>query len=324
MCCDESDNHNAVDRSKMLNDLMGVRPRAIVLYSIARNWCSIQSERELPYTNILSMVDPGEAETIFEHLNEIEGRENVGVTITGNTTGMELGASDGPSGGQSAVAMSVLYSITGIITLLFVVIITTGAVRAHRYPDRYGPRRAQGGRPRQSRAKGLARAVLETLPVVKFGDRQQQPKPDPDLELETATTDGQEPPIQRATLPTSNNPAQRSGDSSSVQPGRGGEDEGSGQDEAPGCSICTEDFKVGEDVRVLPCNHQYHPVCIDPWLINVSGTCPLWCVHKVFPFQRHNALGLTSHIPVVSISSRLAPKMMRIPRARKTILFRPH
>jgi hypothetical protein len=26
----------------------------------------------------------------------------------------------------------------------------------------------------------------------------------------------------------------------------------------------------------LPCKHQFHPACIDPWLINVSGTCPLW------------------------------------------------
>lgn len=278
MCCDESDNHNAVDRSKMLNDLMGVKPKAIVLYSIARNWCSIQSDRELPYTSILSMVDSGEAETIAEHLDEMEGGQEVGVTINGNTTGMDLGPSDGPSGNQSAVAMSVLYSITGIITLLFVVIITTGAIRAHRYPDRYGPRRAQGGRPRQSRAKGLARAVLDTLPIVKFGDRQQQPKPDPDLELETATTDGQEPPVQRVASPSGDRAAPRSGEPTSVQPGKRDQDDGSSLDEAPGCSICTEDFKVGEDVRVLPCNHQYHPVCIDPWLINISGTCPLWYV----------------------------------------------
>ena len=48
------------------------------------------------------------------------------------------------------------------------------------------------------------------------------------------------------------------------------------QEEGLGCSICTEDFVKGEDVRLLPCNHQYHPECIDPWLLNVSGTCPLW------------------------------------------------
>jgi hypothetical protein len=27
---------------------------------------------------------------------------------------------------------------------------------------------------------------------------------------------------------------------------------------------------------VLPCDHKFHPPSIDPWLIGVSGTCPLW------------------------------------------------
>lgn len=238
----------------------------------------MQSDGELPYTSILSMVDSGEAETIAEHLDEMEDGDDVVVTITGNTTGMDLDTSPSPVTSRSTVAMSILYSITGIVTLLFVVIIATGAVRAHRYPDRYGPRRAQGGRPRQSRAKGLARAVLETLPIVKFGDRQLRPKPDPDLELKTATIDGQEPPLQCVTSPSSVGPTLRPGDSTNVHQNRRDQEDHSSLDQAPGCSICTEDFKVGEDVRVLPCNHQYHPVCIDPWLINISGTCPLWYV----------------------------------------------
>lgn len=278
MCCDESDNHNAVDRSKMLNELMGVRPKAIVLYSTARNWCSISYEQELPYGNILSMVDPGEAIAVFNHLNETDEGAKVRVSISGNTTTLDSDPSENTGGSQSSVAMSVLYSITGIITLLFIVIITTGAIRAHRYPDRYGPRRAHGGRARQSRAKGLAMAVLETLPIVKFGDRQQQSKPDPDLELETATTDGQDATVQRAASHSSEPKVdQTTGASLSAQ--RSGGDQVDGQDtpdQIPGCSICTDDFKVGEDVRVLPCNHQFHPACIDPWLINVSGTCPLW------------------------------------------------
>jgi hypothetical protein len=50
----------------------------------------------------------------------------------------------------------------------------------------------------------------------------------------------------------------------------------SGSDlDAQGCSICTEDFELGQDQRVLPCDHRFHPECIDPWLLNVSGTCPL-------------------------------------------------
>ncbi|KAI5285054.1 hypothetical protein KEM52_002613 [Ascosphaera acerosa] len=41
------------------------------------------------------------------------------------------------------------------------------------------------------------------------------------------------------------------------------------------CPICTEDFQKGETLRVLPCNHRFHADCVDPWLVNVSGTCPL-------------------------------------------------
>lgn len=71
---------------------------------------------------------------------------------------------------STSVALIILYSVTGIITALFLLIIVTGAVRAHRHPERYGPRAiARFGRPRQSRAKGLARAVLDTIPIVRFG-----------------------------------------------------------------------------------------------------------------------------------------------------------
>jgi hypothetical protein len=55
---------------------------------------------------------------------------------------------------------------------------------------------------------------------------------------------------------------------------------GASTNEAPnqdtlGCTICTEDFEKGQDIRVLPCDHKFHPECVDPWLLNVSGTCPL-------------------------------------------------
>lgn len=39
--------------------------------------------------------------------------------------------------------------------------------------------------------------------------------------------------------------------------------------------MCTEDFVRGDNARVLPCDHKFHPDCIDPWLLNVSSTCPM-------------------------------------------------
>ncbi|KAK6204160.1 hypothetical protein LQW54_008394 [Pestalotiopsis sp. IQ-011] len=49
------------------------------------------------------------------------------------------------------------------------------------------------------------------------------------------------------------------------------------QDETS-CSICTEDFADGAELRKLPCGHLYHPSCIDQWLRDFNVTCPLWQV----------------------------------------------
>ncbi|EEB11414.1 RING finger protein, putative [Pediculus humanus corporis] len=40
------------------------------------------------------------------------------------------------------------------------------------------------------------------------------------------------------------------------------------------CSVCWEDFKIGESVRKLECEHFYHESCIVPWL-ELHGTCPI-------------------------------------------------
>ncbi|XP_015873977.1 E3 ubiquitin-protein ligase SDIR1 isoform X7 [Ziziphus jujuba] len=40
------------------------------------------------------------------------------------------------------------------------------------------------------------------------------------------------------------------------------------------CSICLEQVTRGELVRSLPCLHQFHASCIDPWL-RQQGTCPV-------------------------------------------------
>lgn len=290
LSCDAPSSDTFISTNQMLNDIISANPKAIVLYSLAGTWCSLDFATPPTFSNILSMADSGEAQGVLNSLNGTANGRVVDVSITGNATGVADG-NPGGGGSNSTVAMSILYTITALITLLFLVIITTGAVRAHRYPERYGPRRALGGRPRQSRAKGLARAVLETLPIVKFNN-QESTKPDPELELETATTDGRDARTQRSSSiltedaqPEATTAASAASAATAATAATGGKETG---DAAPaaeaspvpvenvGCSICTEDFKEGEDMRVLPCNHKFHPNCIDPWLVNVSGTCPLW------------------------------------------------
>ncbi|KAL6581087.1 E3 ubiquitin-protein ligase sdir1 [Orobanche minor] len=40
------------------------------------------------------------------------------------------------------------------------------------------------------------------------------------------------------------------------------------------CSVCLEQVNDGELIRSLPCLHQFHVNCIDPWL-RQQGTCPV-------------------------------------------------
>ncbi|KAJ8531422.1 hypothetical protein K7X08_026856 [Anisodus acutangulus] len=41
------------------------------------------------------------------------------------------------------------------------------------------------------------------------------------------------------------------------------------------CSVCLQDFQLGETVRCLPqCHHLFHLPCIDTWLLR-HGSCPL-------------------------------------------------
>jgi hypothetical protein len=40
------------------------------------------------------------------------------------------------------------------------------------------------------------------------------------------------------------------------------------------CSVCWDDFTLGEEVRKLVCDHFFHENCIVPWL-QLHATCPV-------------------------------------------------
>ncbi|KIJ67796.1 hypothetical protein HYDPIDRAFT_107293 [Hydnomerulius pinastri MD-312] len=250
----------------------------------------------------------------------------------------DSGASTTSSGGskETGLAMIILYAITGCVSALFCVVIVSGAIRAIRHPERYGPRlanRAAGGSESaaQSRARGLGRAILDTFPVVKFGSAEDDQEPplarpkdieappaenvvgpvalptsavemgdmtsrsteehrehpqefndaslkDPELHNEgedegpVAGTSQLDPsPIPRPRIAISNDvasqpPSAREGDT--LMP------ESIGRET---CPICIVDFEEGDDLRVLPCEgkHRFHQACVDPWLLELSGSCPI-------------------------------------------------
>ncbi|KAL9094675.1 MAG: hypothetical protein Q9165_002944 [Trypethelium subeluteriae] len=313
--CNPASYPGNLDALQILQQVQKQGVSAVIFYTSSAATCNYTAGASPPLNSfIYAMTDQDKSASLYNELTQpgnngftpltgIIARDSSNDTSNNNPGNQPLGPS--PS---TAVAMIILYSITGVITALFLIIIVTGAVRAHRHPERYGPRNA-AGRPRQTRVKGLARAMLETIPIVKFGERQ----PDKDADIEIAPVAGEQtsrdqPTRTEATGDQSRPKAstgehisadagqateghQRSGSeisAAAVPPANASTAQASGEDkEGLGCSICTEDFERGQDIRVLPCDHKFHPACIDPWLLNVSGTCPL-CRIDLRPRTSHS------------------------------------
>ncbi|KAL8750329.1 MAG: hypothetical protein Q9199_007139 [Rusavskia elegans] len=263
-------------------------PKSIILYSVNATRCTL-TPNDLRGTTIYSMKDSSNSTELLNFLQTSGDRVNF--TIKAHDNGGGGGGILGKSP-TTAVAMIILYSITGIITALFLIIIIVGAIRAHRHPERYGPRNIVG-RARQSRAKGIARAMLETIPIVKFGDNDAPKNAEPittserDIEMApprtvpetsaqaqqhttTAKSAASNEHIESSNIIVTTEPETAEATKLQIT-----DDPIANADNGLACSVCTDDFTKGQDVRVLPCNHKFHPECIDPWLLNVSGTCPM-------------------------------------------------
>ena len=340
--CDEpsamktiGDSFNATDAHNIL---------AAVLYSQLRSHCTIsEALAAATWLNLLTVsdIDVDQARLLAgPGFNDSAGNVQISADLTSLPPGTRLQErrKGSPirkssqfvvpcisSNWYCASAMIILYALTSMITVLLLIVIVGGAIKARRHPERYGPRARLIGRPRQSRAKGIAIAMLETLPIVRFGD------PDPkqaksfgageDVEMTRATavpaaedkgskleqparevkqdtpalvTDTPRPSTPQATwYEAASSATKTDADPSAAAVPPQDSDSSKEVRDSPNCSICTEDFTLGEELRVLPCNHKFHPLCVDPWLLNVSGTCPLCRIDLRPPQEGTNEIGDT-------------------------------
>jgi hypothetical protein len=308
--CDSSDYPGNIDQSELFRSVVGWNVSAVLFYSNQADYCRVEGDStgykwvfsmksRNDTTNVLSAIADSSA-PLWVTIGGPEVQQGRDGPSNGSNSGQDNSSRDsapqGPLGPNpsTAVAMIILYTITGVITALFLVIIVTGAIRAHRHPERYGPR-AMIGRPRQSRARGIGRAILDGIPIVKFGERE-EPKP---TDVEMATTASAQDTQQgteaskgdRSAAGANLDGAAVDGIAAAGTTSSANETDDSGNQ---GCSICTEDFERGQDQRVLPCDHRFHPECIDPWLLNVSGTCPL-CRIDLRPQRSRNSQDVDEH-----------------------------
>ncbi|WVW85671.1 hypothetical protein I302_107709 [Kwoniella bestiolae CBS 10118] len=266
-------------------------------------------------------------------MGTLTARNSTGqATATGipNASPTDDSSSSGGGGNKKTSApMIVLYTITGVVSFMFIFMLIMGARRAMLHPERYGRRENDNEHgPPQSTARGLAQAVLDTFPVIKYNNRDTiqgysregqgqtggEGSPPKSLNSENGlirdsislnqihrTDHGQshtngyadgygygfghqndaessksggagvqvsEVERRMSSVASGSKTSNQSDDSPQL-----GEEEGQQQQ----CPICLVDFEPGDDLRVLPCErgHAYHQSCIDPWLLEVSSSCPL-------------------------------------------------
>jgi len=47
------------------------------------------------------------------------------------------------------------------------------------------------------------------------------------------------------------------------------------ENEPQECAICLEDYADEDELRILPCKHEFHIICIDSWLTTRKKFCPI-------------------------------------------------
>lgn len=127
LSCDPSTtgtDSNLITPDRMLNTIMNnsSSPNAILLYSMTKPICYLGGPH-LTYTRVWTMASQDDAIRLRSALTAT-GTDPVVASITPSSKAVE--SQQPRPGSTSAIAMSILYSITGLITLLFLLIMLLG------------------------------------------------------------------------------------------------------------------------------------------------------------------------------------------------------
>jgi len=173
------------------------------------------------------------------------------------------------------------------ITVGMVLLIVCVGYLTHRFRPKVPINAAEHQRLREAKLKKDTRSrILHTIPVVKYNLdlRKCKAKPvtkfcnlAPIITTPRRETNVRQESPQGGYLEEDNEQLEVPGPlTQSIKNGVLLERHETSKRESESCSICTEAFQKGEKVRMLPCSHIYHRHCIDPWLLDFAGTCPLW------------------------------------------------
>ncbi|RPB23840.1 hypothetical protein L211DRAFT_868408 [Terfezia boudieri ATCC MYA-4762] len=311
-CDDDSAKENFLHAARQ-------RPKAIILYTSEGNCCIFQStywqstDPDQPFLFTFTNMKAINTSNLLRY--EITTGTNVSVEYWAHfdesapppTISVQPSKMDAPKGS----AKLIVYVFVILIAAGFLAMILFLAVKVSK---RRGGEPTQNVRahPRQSRARGIEKAALDALPVVKFGSKPSETTPNdvemqdgaPSLDTGGSMMELQSEAVEQArAAPLSQEREHRMKATTAIVMANsptGSPPAGtpSREVEAPTavepdpnqvrCPVCLEDFEEDQEVRVLPCSHSFHTDCIDPWLLNVAGSCPLCRIDLRSPEEREH------------------------------------
>ncbi|KAI1612962.1 hypothetical protein EDD36DRAFT_251276 [Exophiala viscosa] len=161
-------------------------------------------------------------------------------------------------------------SITlGVFVLIMVAAFTIKSFQAKTTP----PEDAR--RPRSFGEKGLPASILQTFRLITYDARSDTTETD----VEKGSTDMKAPEsilVEEQELKVPRKAHCREDGTAINALARTNDTELPSKVDHSECPICLHSFSMNDKIRVLPCKHDFHQACIDPWLVGFSGTCPVW------------------------------------------------